>query len=318
MIFEKGLDTVACRPDSILTVGIYDGVHLGHRRIIADLVQRATDTGGLSTLVTFDPHPREVLSQQSLPKLTTMEERAGILSSLGLERMVVLPFTEEFSRLSAQDFVLELLEKRIGLRAIVVGHDHRFGRGRKGNVDLLRSLGRHHNFEVGLISPCRVGDLVISSRKLRSILREDGDVSLAADLLVRPYSLTGTVIRGNARGKSLGYPTANLALLEPNKVIPAYGIYVVSVEISGARKGGMMSIGMRPAIKDSKGVHLEVHLFDFNETIYGKELTVYFLKRIREERDFDSMEELQAAMQQDEANSRGVLEQSEWHRVEVV
>lgn len=315
MIFERGLDDLTCRPDSIVTVGIFDGVHLGHRMIIADLVQRARDMGGLSTLITFDPHPREVLLQQSLPKLTTIEERAAILSSLGLARMVVLPFTEKFSRLSAEDFVLDLLVKGAGLQTIVVGHDHRFGKGREGDVDLLVSLGRQHNFDVGVIRPYRVSDLVISSRKVRFILQEDGDVSLAAKLLARPHSLTGRVIRGDGRGRELGCPTANLTLLEPEKAVPAHGIYVVGVEISGARLGGMMSIGTRPAIKDSRGVHLEVHLLDFDGLIYGEELTVHFLERIREERNFASMEGLQAAMKQDEVISRKVLEQSEWHRV---
>ena len=315
MIFERGLDGLTCRPDSILTVGVFDGVHLGHRMIIADLVQRARDTGGLSTLITFDPHPREVLSQQSLPKLTTIEERAAILSSLGLARMVVLPFTEKFSKLSAEDFVLELLVKRTGLQTIIVGHDHRFGKGRKGDVDLLASLGRQHNFDVGVIRPYRVNDLVVSSRKVRSILQEDGDVSLAAKLMARPHSLTGRVVRGDGRGRELGYPTANLILQEPKKVIPSHGIYVVSVEISGVCLGGMMSIGMRPAIKDSRGVHLEVHLLDFDRLIYGEDLTVHFLERIREERNFASMEGLQAAMQQDEVISRKVMEQSEWHGV---
>ncbi len=315
MIFERGLDELTCRPDSILTVGVFDGVHLGHRMIIADLVQRVKDTGGLSTLITFDPHPREVLLQQSLPKLTTMEERAAILSSLGLARMVVLPFTEKFSKLSAEDFVLELLVERTGLQTIVVGHDHRFGKGRKGNVDLLASLGRQHNFDVGVIRPYKVNDLVISSRKVRSILQEDGDVFLAAKLMARPHSLTGRVVRGDGRGRELGYPTANLTLREPKKVIPSHGIYVVSVEISGACLGGMMSVGTRPAIKESRGVHMEVHLFDFDRLIYGEELTVHFLERIREECNFASMEGLQAAMQQDEVISRKVLEQSEWRGV---
>ena len=315
MIFERGLDDLTCRPDSILTVGIFDGVHLGHRMIIADLVERAKDTGGLSTLITFDPHPREVLLQQPLPKLTTIEERAAILSSLGLARMVVLPFTEKFSTLEAEDFVLELLVKRTGLQTIIVGHDHRFGKGRKGDVDLLASLGRQHNFDVEVIRPYKIHDLVISSRKVRSILQEAGDVSLAARLMARPHCLTGRVVRGDGRGRELGYPTANLILREPQKVVPSHGIYVVNVEVSGAWLGGMMSIGTRPAIKDSRGVHLEVHLLDFDRPIYGEEITVHFLERIRAERNFASMEGLQAAMQQDEVISREVLELSEWHRV---
>ncbi len=313
MIFERGLEALSYRPESILTVGIFDGVHLGHRKIIADLVQRSKATGGLSTLITFDPHPREVLSQQIASKLTTIEERAAILSSLELERMVVVPFTEKFSTLSAEDFVVEFLLKGAGLQTMVVGHDHRFGKGRKGDVDLLVSLGRKHKFHVEVIQPYAINDLVVSSRKVRSVLQEDGDVSLAAELMARPHSLVGRVVRGDGRGRELGYPTANLSMLEPRKVVPSHGIYVVKVEISGDFFAGMMSIGTRPAIKDSRGVHLEVYLFDFDRLIYGEELTIHFLDRIREERNFASMKGLQEAMQQDEVVARNVLEQSEWH-----
>ncbi len=309
-IIERGLDAVVRQTNSILTVGTFDGVHLGHRKIIEDLVQRSKDVSGVTTLVTFDPHPREILLQQSLPRLTTIEERAAILSSLGLDRMVVLPFTEQFSKLSAKSFVTELLVGSIGFRTIVVGHDHRFGKNRTGNVDLLIALGKQYNFDVGVISPHIVGGSAVSSRRVRSLLQEKGDVALAAQLLGRSYSLTGRVIRGASRGKKLGYPTANLRLLDPSKVIPSYGVYAVNVQLQGILKGGMMNIGVRPAIKDSEGVHLEVHLFDFDKTIYGQELTVYFLERIRGERDFDSMEKLSDAMRKDEIDCRQILRAS--------
>ena len=311
MIFERGLDAVNRRKDSILTVGTFDGVHLGHRAIIQDLIQRAREVGGFSTLVTFDPHPREILWQQPPPKLTTLQERKAILSSLGLDRMVVLPFTREFSELSAEDFVTQLLIGSIGMKIIVVGHDHRFGKGRTGDVDLLTSLGKQHNFDVGVIGAHRMGDTVVSSRILRSIVREKGDVALAAKLLQRPYSLTGEVIHGDSRGRELNYPTANLRPIDSNKLIPHYGIYVVSVQISGTNRGGMMSIGTRPAIRDSTGVHLEVHLFDFDGNLYGKELTVHFIERVRDEKGFDSLQELQAAMLKDEYVSRKILEQAQ-------
>lgn len=315
MIFERGLDGLTCRPESVLTVGTFDGVHLGHRVILSDIVRRANNSNGLSTLVTFDPHPREVLLHRLLPRLTTVEERANVLANLGLGRMIVLPFTEKFSEMSAEEFVIELLVKRIGLQSIVVGHDHRFGKGRKGDVELLASMGEQYGFDVNVIGPQTVDDVVVSSRKVRHVLQEKGDVSLAAKFLDRPYCLTGKVIPGDARGHALGYPTANLVLLDPQKVVPAHGIYAVSVLISGARKGGMMSIGTRPAVKDSTGVHLEVHLFDFIDNIYGEELTVHFLQRIREERYYPSMAMLQAAMQEDEVMCRNILEQTHWHTV---
>jgi len=307
MIFEEGLDAVRRRTDSILTVGTFDGIHLGHRIIIKDLVERARNTNRFSTLVTFDPHPREVLLQQPMPKLASIEERMEILSSLGLDRMIVLPFTEKFSKLSAENFVIDLLVQSIGVQTIVVGQDHRFGRNRTGDVEFLISLGKQCSFDVGVIDPYQVGGQVVSSRKVRSVLKEEGDVSLAAKLLGRSYALTGKVIRGDSRGWKLGYPTANLRLTEANKVIPAYGIYAVSAQVQGIRKGGMMSIGVRPAIKDSEGVHMEVHLLDFEKNIYGEELTVHFIERIRDERDFDSMEKLGSAMRKDEVECRRIL-----------
>ncbi len=307
MIFERGLDAITRRTDSVLTVGTFDGVHLGHRKIIHDLVKRTRSIDGTSTLITFDPHPREVLFRQSLPKLTTIEERAAILESLGLDRMIVLPFTEEFSRLSPEDFVTELLVKRTGIRTIIVGHDHRFGQGRRGDVNLLASMGKQYGFDVGVISPYIHGEQAVSSRGIRSIL-EEGDVAFAAKLMARSHSLTGEVIHGAARGRKLGYPTANVRLTDPGKVVPAHGIYVVMAEVSGERNGGMMSIGVRPAIKNSEGVHLEVHLFDFERTIYGEELVVHFIKRLRGELDFVSMEQLQEAMQKDEIAARKILD----------
>lgn len=315
MIIEQGYKAVKRRSDSILTVGTFDGVHLGHRMIIQDMIRRAEETGGLSTLITFDPHPREVLFQQSLPKLTTIDERAEILSSLGLCRMVVLPFTKSFSRLNAERFVTDLLVGSVGLQTIVIGHDHRFGAGRTGDVDLLISMGKRYHFDVIVVSPFQMENLVVSSRKIRSVLQQDGDVSLAEKLMARPYSLAGKVIHGDGRGRELGYPTANLALLSENKVVPAHGIYVVRAQVSGRHYGGMMSIGVRPAIKDSQGVHLEVHLFDFDGMIYGKELRVQFLDRIREERNFDSLADMQEMMRQDEKHSKHILEQSPQHRI---
>lgn len=315
MIFEQGLNAVSRRANSIVTVGTFDGVHQGHRKIISDLVRRAQETGGHSTLVTFDPHPREVLFQQSLQKLTTIEERAEILSRMGLNRLVVIPFSEEFSRLSAEDFVLDFLIQKIGMQAIVVGHDHRFGKGREGDVEVLVSLARTHQFEVGVIQPVVLDQVVVSSRKIRSLLQQQGDVSLAATFLTRPYFLTGSVVHGDARGRDLGYPTANLNLKDPAKMIPANGIYAVEAQVLGTRRAAMMSIGTRPAIKQSKGLHLEVHIFDFNRIIYGEELTVHFIQRIRDERSFDSLDELKRAMQQDEVTTRNLLEQAQSHRV---
>jgi len=309
MILERGLNTVTRRTESIVTVGTFDGIHRGHRKIVNDLIQRAEDEKGLSTLITFDPHPREVLFQQTLPNLTTIQERASILSSLGLGRMVVIPFTPKFSRLSAEEFVTDLLVRQIGLQTIVVGEDHRFGRDRQGDVDLLVSLGRKHQFDVDVIPQHVVNDVVVSSRKIRSLLQKDGDVKCAANLLNDHYRFTATVVKGDGRGRGMGYPTANLSVDDSSKIIPAHGIYVVRVEGLDDLRGGMMSIGVRPTIQGSQGVHIEVYLFDFSDSIYDRKVIVHFIDRIRGEIKFDSLQELQVAMRKDEFTSRKVLKQ---------
>ncbi len=315
MIFEQGLDSVTRHDHSIVTVGIFDGIHLGHRKIISHLMALAQKYNGFSSLITFDPHPREVLLGEKTPKLTTINERESILSSLGIDRMVVVPFTHEFSQLSATQFITEFLVKSIGLDSIVIGYDHRFGNDRKGDLNLLISQGKLLNFSVLTVSPHSVDGSVVSSRKIRDLLQENGDVARAATLLTSPYTLTGNVVYGDGRGRNLGYPTANITLIDPDKVIPAHGVYVVSVDVSGQRRGGIMSIGTRPAIEDSEGVHLEVHLLDFKGSIYGKELTVYFIEKIRDQQYFDSLDELRAAMMGDEKISRAILEHSHWHLV---
>ena len=309
MILEQGLSAVTQRTESIVTVGTFDGIHLGHRKIVSDLIQRAQSENGLSTLITFDPHPREVLLQQPMLKLTTIQERASILDSLGLGRMVVIPFTKKFSHLSAEEFVTDILVRHIGLQTIVVGEDHRFGRDRKGDVDLLVSLGRLYQFDIDVIPQHVVDDVVVSSRKIRSLLQKDGNVASAQNLLNYPYSFTATVIPGDGRGRGMGYPTANLSLDDGSKIIPAHGIYVVRVEGLSDMKGGMLSIGVRPTIEGSQGVHIEVHLFDFSRSIYGQKVTVHFVDRIRGEKKFDSLQELQEAMGHDEIISRKILEQ---------
>ncbi|MCY4232716.1 MAG: bifunctional riboflavin kinase/FAD synthetase [Bacteroidetes bacterium] len=310
MIFEQGLDSITRNDHSVVTVGTFDGVHLGHRKIICDLIDRAQQYKGLSTVITFDPHPREVLLQEKLTKLTTIQERASILSSLGLDRLVVVPFTQEFSQISPERFVTEFLFEAIGLQSIVIGYDHRFGKDRKGDINLLNSLGQRLDFSVREIAPHVEDGGVVSSRAIRNLLHKHGDIVQATKLLTYPYTLTGTVITGDGRGRELGYPTANIRLIDPDKVIPAHGIYVVHVDVSGIKRGGIMSIGTRPTILDSKGVHLEVNILDFSESIYGQELTVYFIKKIRDQQHFDTLDELRIAMIGDEEISREILEHS--------
>ena len=310
-----GLDQVRKDMASVLTVGTFDGVHLGHQAILRYLLERAGTLGGTSTVLSFHPHPREIVEGTPLSLLTTIEERADIMEEIGLDQLVVLPFTKEFSRLSAEAFVEDVLVRGIGLREIVIGYDHAFGRDRRGNADLLRTLGKKHGFTVDIVPARIIQEQAVSSRKIRRGLEEDGGVEAAADMLGRPYCLTGRVVRGEGRGREMGFPTANIAVEHPRKVIPADGVYAVRVcrlpRDQNASPGnpplpGMMNIGIRPTFGGEQRM-IEVHLFDIEEDIYGELLRVEFVSRTRDERRFASKKELMRQLSQDRVRSREIL-----------
>jgi len=305
---EFGLEQIEKDGASVVTVGSFDGVHVGHQAIIRYLVQRAGRREGRSVAVTFEPHPREVLTGHAVPLLTTIDERAQALEALGLDRFIVLPFTQAFAALPPEAFVALLVE-RIGLREIVVGYDHRFGHGRRGDVALLQAMGAQRGFTVDVIPPQAVDQHVVSSTEIRRLLTEAGDVTEAASMLGRRYALTGTVVQGNRRGRTIGYPTANLAVAPPNRVQPRQGVYAVQVQVDAEERwyGGMMNIGYRPTFDGGGGLHLEVHLFDFDRAIYGCRVRVAFLKRVRDEQKFGSVDALVAQLREDERQCRHIL-----------
>lgn len=309
---EIGLDQVERTPESVLTVGGFDGVHRGHRAILEAVDRRARRLDGPTTVVTFDPHPREVLSGTPVPLLTTVEERANLLEELGIDRMVVIEFTREFSRLPPDRYVEEILLERIGMQEIVVGYDHRFGREQAGDTESLRALGREHGFDVEVVTAQELGDRAVSSSQIRELLRSDGNVRRAAQLLTRPYELTGIVVEGEGRGQKIGYPTANLRLTSDRKVVPAIGVYAIRArlpEVSGASiHGGMMNIGVRPTFESEKETVVEAHLFDFSETVYGERMEVELIERIRDEKAFSSVEDLVEQLREDEARCKELLE----------
>ncbi len=297
---EYGLDQVVHDDRSLVTVGTFDGVHLGHQAILRYLVRRARANGGSSVVVTFDPHPREVVRGEPVPLLTTIEERAELLEALGLDRFIVIPFTPAFARLSAEDFVERILVGRIGLKEIVIGYDHGFGRGRGGDAALLEALGEKLGFAVDVIPPQVVEEHVVSSTEIRALLIDEGDVREAARLLGRPYALGGTVVEGARRGRSIGFPTANLEVEHPRKVIPKAGVYAVLATLDDGvtTLGGMMNIGRRPTFENT-GLHLEVHLLDFEGDLYGRRLRIEFVERLRDERKFDSVDALVEQLSRD-------------------
>lgn len=305
---ELGWDDIERDDRSVLTVGTFDGVHRGHQAIIDHLRARAQEHDGLSTLISFDPHPRSVVHGEEVPLLTTVEERAALLEALGLDRLVVIPFSMDFARLEPVDYVEEVLVARIGIQEITVGYDHRFGRDREGDVDLLRECGDRLGFAVDVISPQTVDRDVVSSRKIRDTLLSTGDVQKAAEQLGRPYQLTGLVSRGEGRGREIGFPTANLALEDSRKLVPKRGVYATRVTLpNGKTRGGMMNIGRRPTF-DEMEVTVEVHLFDFEGDLYGETLSVQFLQRLRDEQKFDSPEDLAMQLSEDERHSRTIVE----------
>lgn len=291
---------------SVLTVGTFDGVHLGHQAILRYLLERADRVGGVPTVVSFDPHPREVVTGEHVPLLTTLDERGELLAEHGVERFVVLPFTRDLSNLSPEDYVEQVLIETIGLREIVIGYDHRFGKNRAGDRSTLERLGAEHGFSVDVIPEQLVQDQTVSSSAIRRLLGT-GDVAGAARMLGRSYALTGTVVRGDQRGRTIGYPTANLRVHGERKLVPALGVYAVRVERGGERLAGMMNVGRRPTFETDGAVSVEVHLFDFDGDIYGDRLHVHFAERIRDEVRFDGVEELVARLREDEAESRTAL-----------
>ena len=288
--------------NSVVSVGTFDGVHLAHQQLLREVVERALARKGRSVVLTFDPHPKEVLTGQPMRLLTTIEERQQICEQLGIDVFYRIGFTYEFSRLSSREFYLQYVVQGCGVSEVVEGYDHHFGRDREGSVEELLKLGREFEFSVAALKPVYVDEEIVSSSQIRQHLLQ-GKVDRALRLLGRPYALSGTVVRGDARGRELGYPTANLQLTH-HKLVPEDGIYFVQVDMGGPTRYGMVSIGVRPTFFDQGQRIVEVHLLDFEGDLYGQTLNVQFLGRLREERKFNSAQQLIDQMHRDEAQSR--------------
>lgn len=305
---EIGWDEITRNDDSVVTVGTFDGVHRGHQAILDYLEMRAEDRGGISTVVSFDPHPRSVVHDAQVDLLSTIDERGDLLEAYGVDRFVVIPFSQEFADVPAVEYVEDILVGRIGLSEITVGYDHSFGRDREGDVELLRTLGKDHGFDVDVIPAQQVGPDVVSSSRVRQLLR-GGDVERAAELLGRPYSVEGEVEEGAGRGRQIGYPTANVNVAHEAKLIPHIGVYLTRVHrpADGTDHWGMMNVGRRPTF-DEMDVTAEVHLLDFSGDLYGEQLRVEFLQRLRDEQKFESAEALTVQLSKDEHHCRQAIE----------
>ncbi len=283
---------------SVLTVGTFDGVHLGHQEVVRYVVARARERGAPALVVTFDPHPRTVVRGESVPLLTTVEERAALLDERGIAHTLVLPFTPEFAALPAADFVRQVLVDKLRVGEVVIGYDHGFGRRREGNADLLRRLGPELGFAVDVIPAHLVARHAVSSSQIRALL-QTGDVAQAAALLGRPYRLSGTVVEGDRRGRLIGFPTANIEP-PPEKLVPLAGVYAVRVQVEGQAWPAMMNIGTRPTFNGVEQ-RVEAHLLGFSGDLYGKPLSVEFIARLRDEQRFSGIDALRKQLEDDAA-----------------
>lgn len=298
---------------TVITIGTFDGVHVGHRKILERLTNNARALNLKSTVLTFFPHPRMVLQKDTdIKLLNTIGEKTKILNDLGLDYLIIHPFTKEFSRLSATEFVRDILVNDLKIKKIIIGYDHRFGRNRNANINDLKAFGSTLEFEVEEIPAQEIDDVSVSSTKIRRALRA-GDMKTANKYLGYNYMLTGTVKKGKGLGKQLGFPTANLHIEELYKLIPKNGAYVVKSEIDGSTVHGMMNIGYNPTVagtqerSDGRPESIEIHFFDFDKDLYGKEIQIDILNRLRDEHKFDSVEALKHQLYKDRETSWSLI-----------
>ena len=283
---------------TILTLGTFDGVHIGHKKILEKITQNTENEKYESLVLTFFPHPRMILQEESAIKLlNTITEKIDLLEKTGIENLVIHPFDESFSRLTAEEFVREILVEQFHIQKIIIGHDHRFGRNRTANIDDLIDFGKKYGFEVEQISAQEINEISVSSTKIRNAL-EEGDIVLANKYLGYDYFLTGTIIKGKQLGRTIGFPTANLKIEENYKLIPRNGVYIVSSIINNKTVFGMMNIGFNPTV-DGENQTIEIHFFDFEADLYHQKITVSLLHRIRSEQKFDSVVLLKEQLEKD-------------------
>ena len=295
---------------TIVTLGTFDGVHLGHAAILKKLTQNTHNETFESTVLTFFPHPRMVLQGKSdLKLLNTINEKIELLEKIGIDNLIIHPFDEKFAELNAEEFVSTILVDQLGVQKIIIGYDHRFGKNRTANIDDLINFGTQYGFEVEQISAQEIDEISISSTKIRTAL-EEGDIQLANEYLGYRYFLSGTVVKGKQLGRTIGFPTANISLEEDYKLVPQNGVYVVRAEIDGKTIYGMMNIGFNPTVQGKKKT-IEVHLFDFDSDIYNCKIQVSILQRIRSEKKFESVEVLKDQLKKDKTFSLDYLNQIE-------
>ena len=314
MDIYRHLDQLPQFQRSVITIGTFDGVHTGHARILAQLREEATRIDGETVIITFYPHPRKVVKggTEDIRLINTLEEKIELLSWQGIDHLVIVPFTEAFSNLTAEEYITDFLLARFHPHTVIIGYDHRFGKGRQGDYHLLEQFSGSKGFVLQEIPVHLLDEVSVSSTRIREAIQR-ADIDTANQLLGYPFFFSGRVVKGNQLGRTLGYPTANLEVENPEKLTPANGIYAVEAQLlpagglfSPARLQGMMSIGTRPTI-DGSNRTIEVNLFDFDEDIYGRELRVFVRKWLRPELKFNGLEALKAAIAKDKLDTLAVL-----------
>ena len=305
-IFNSIKSFNATKP-TIVTIGTFDGVHLGHQKIVAQITKNAHALNCESLVLTFFPHPRMVLQEGAeMKQLNTLNEKIALLDNLGIDNLVVHPFDKEFSRLTAEEFVKEVLVDVFKIKKIIIGHDHRFGRNRTATIDDLINFGETYGFEVEQISAEEINEVSISSTKIRNALL-DGNIELTANYLGYDYSLTGIIFEGKQLGRTIGYPTANITIEEDYKIIPNNGVYIAKSVLNGKTVFGMMNIGTRPTVGGTIQT-IEINFFDFKQDLYGQKITIALLHRMRSEQKFESIDALKNQLGKDKKTALAFIE----------
>ena len=302
-----GINSYTNNRSSVVTIGTFDGVHLGHTAILNHLITAAKESDLDSVILTFFPHPRMILQKEfQLKLINSINEKKELLEKSGLDHLVIHPFTKEFSRLNASDYVRDFLVNRLHVKKVIIGYDHRFGRNRNATIEDLREFGKTYGFEVIEISAQQLNEVSVSSTKIRNALN-NGDIEKANAYLGYPFMLSGTIVEGRGIGKTLDFPTANLKIDEDYKLIPKIGVYIVRSEINGKMVYGLTNIGVNPTVGGSKRT-IETYFLDFNDDLYNKKIRLELLKRIRDEEHFGSIDELRSSIKKDETFARAFLE----------
>ena len=307
MKIYQSISDFFCNRKTIITIGTFDGVHLGHQKIVAQITKNAHVLNCESLVLTFFPHPRMVLQEGTeMKQLNTLNEKIALLDNLGIDNLVIHPFDKEFSRLTAEEFVKKVLVDVFKIKKIIIGHDHRFGRNRTATIDDLINFGETYGFEVEQISAKEINEVSISSTKIRNALLE-GNIELATNYLGYDYSFTGIIIKGKQLGRTIGYPTANITIEEDYKLIPNNGVYIAKSILNGKTVFGMMNIGNRPTVDGTKQT-IEINFFDFKQDLYGQKITIFLLHRMRSEQKFESIDALKNQLGKDKKTALSFIE----------